>query len=72
MTRVKGARMRTTHSQRPLDVAGLALLLLGLICGVLAYWLITEHGLNPLILVPSVVAATTGASHITKREAARR
>lgn len=65
--------MTTTHSShRRLDVAGLALLLLGLICGVLAYWLITVHNVNPLILVPSVAAATTGASHITKREAARR
>ncbi len=64
--------MTMTHSHRRLDVAGLALLLLGLVCGVLAYWLITEHGLNPLILVPSVAAATTGASHITKREASRR
>lgn len=64
--------MTTIHSHRRLDVAGLALLLLGLICGVFAYWLIAEHNLNPLILVPSVAAATTGASHITKREAARR
>lgn len=62
----------TTHSHRRLDAAGLALLVLGFICGVIAYWLITEHGLNPLILVPSVAAATIGASHITKREAARR
>jgi hypothetical protein len=58
-------------TRRRLDVASLALLLLGLACGCLAYWLITAHGLNPLILVPPVAAATTGASHITKREAAR-
>lgn len=64
--------MTMPHSHRRLDVAGIALLLLGLICGVIAYWLIIEHNLNPLILVPSVAAATTGASHITKREAARR
>lgn len=64
--------MTMTHSHRRLDVAGLVLLLLGLVCGVFAYWLITAHGLNPLILVPSVAAATTGAIHITKREAARR
>ena len=42
-------------------MTGLALLLLGLVCGVLAYWLITVHGVNPLILVPSIVAATNGA-----------
>lgn len=64
--------MTMTHSRRRLDVAGLALLLIGLIIGCLSYWLITEYGLNPLILVPSVAAATTGASHITKREATGR
>lgn len=53
---------------RRLDVASLALLLVGLICALFSYWLITAHGLNPLILVPSVAAATTGAGHITKRE----
>lgn len=63
--------MTTMHSHRRLDVVGLSLMLLGLVCAVLAYWLITEHGLNPLILVPSVVAATNGASHITKHEAPR-
>lgn len=56
-------------SPRRLDVASLALLLVGLAFGVLAYWLITERGMNALILVPAVVAATTGALHITKREA---
>lgn len=63
--------MTTMHSHRRLDVAGFLLLLLGVVCGVLAYWLITVHDMNPLILVPSVVAATTGASHVTKREASR-
>ena len=43
--------------RRRLDVAALALLLLGLACGALAYWLITEHWVNPLILAPSVAAA---------------
>jgi len=57
------------HSHRRIDVAGLLLLLVGLISGCVAYWVITAYSLNPLILVPSVVAATTGASHLTKREA---
>lgn len=63
--------MTMTHSHRShrrLDVASLALLLIGLASGVLAYWLIAERGQNALILVPAVVAATLGASHITKRE----
>jgi Na+/H+-translocating membrane pyrophosphatase len=62
----------TTTSHRRLDVASLALLLVGLVFGVLAYWLITVRDVNALVLVPSIVAITTGASHIAKREAPRR
>ncbi len=64
----------TTHSpqsHRRLDPAGLALLALGLVFAVVSYWLVVERGFNPLVIVPSIVAATTGASHITKREASR-
>ncbi|MCU1614696.1 MAG: hypothetical protein JWO98_2236 [Frankiales bacterium] len=61
----------TTHSHRRLDVASLALLLIGLVFGAVSYWLITVHGLSALIIVPSIVAVTIGATHITKREASR-
>ena len=67
--------MTMTHSPRShrrLDLASLALLVVGLVAGTFSYWLITERGLNALIIVPSIVAATTGALHLTKREAARR
>ncbi len=71
--------MATTHShrvgkrpgRRRVDLASLALLLCGVAFGVLAYYLISEGGRNPLILVPSVVAATLGASHLVKYEAPR-
>jgi ribose/xylose/arabinose/galactoside ABC-type transport system permease subunit len=66
--------MTTTHSHRAhrrLDAASLALLLIGLAAGVFSYWLITYRGLNALIIVPSIVAITIGATHITKREASR-
>lgn len=63
--------MHSPRSHRRLDLAGLALLLIGLVFGVISYWLVMDRGLNPLIIVPSIVAATTGASHITKREASR-
>jgi len=56
---------------RRLDTASLALLLIGLVCGGISYWLVADLGLNVLIIVPSIVAATTGALHITKREASR-
>ncbi|WP_138757671.1 hypothetical protein [Modestobacter altitudinis] len=64
--------MTTTTSHRRLDVASLALLLVGLVFGVLAYWLITAHDVTPLVLIPSVVAITIGATHLTQREAPRR
>lgn len=58
-------------SRRRLDLASLLLLLVGLGVGGFAYVLITEHGYDPLVMVPSVVAATVGASNIFVREAAR-
>lgn len=64
--------MTMTHSHRRLDAASLALLLVGLVFGGVSYWLITVHGLNVLIIAPSIVAATIGATHITKRESSRR
>lgn len=65
--------MTTTHShsQRRLDLAGVALLLIGLASGLLAYVFITENGTNPLLLVPSVIATMTGGQHLTKRVAPR-
>lgn len=67
--------MTMTHShrsQRRLDAASLVLLLIGLVSGVFSYWLIADRGLNALILVPSVIAAYIGATHLTKREVTRR
>lgn len=67
--------MTMTHSytsRRRLDPAGLMLLLIALACGVVSYWLVIDRGVNPLVLVPSIVAATVGASHVTKREVTRR
>lgn len=59
------------RSHRRLDVASLALLLIGLVFAVISYWLVQDRGYNVLIMVPSIVSATTGALHITKREARR-
>ncbi len=66
--------MTTTHSHRVhrrLDVASLILLLIGLVSGVFAYGLITYNEVNALIIIPSIVTITIGATHITKREASR-
>lgn len=59
------------HSYRQLDLAGLLLFIVGITSVVGAYWLVETRGLNPLILIPAVVAATNGATHLTKRVACR-
>lgn len=60
----------TGHKTR-VDLSGVLLLIIGLLSGTLAYVMITSGGVNPLVLVPSVVAATLGATSMTKREAPR-
>lgn len=64
--------IRRVEPRRRLDVAGLLLLVVGIVSGAFAYWLTTHQGVNVLILVPSVVAITLGALHLTKRELPRR
>lgn len=60
-----------THSHRHLDVASLLLLLVGVVFGAFSYWLVADEGISALVLIPSIIAATTGATHITKRQAPR-
>ena len=65
--------MTTTHrilSRRRLDLFSLILLLVGIASGLVSYVLITQ-GLSALVLIPSVVAATIGATQLTKQEARR-
>lgn len=64
----------TTHKlqqRRRLSIASLALALVGIVFGVAAYLLITHAGITPLLLIPSVVAATVGFTHLFKKEAPR-
>ncbi|WP_264079736.1 hypothetical protein [Mycolicibacter algericus] len=42
-----------------------------MIFGAISYWLITTAGVNALVIVPSIVAATIGITHLIKREAPR-
>jgi hypothetical protein len=63
----------TTHrhySRRRLDVSSLILLLVSLATGIGAYLLVLQ-GMNPLVLVPSVVGATVGVVRLIKLEAPR-
>lgn len=54
--------MTSHRSHRRLDPASLSLMLVGLISGVLSYWLVMDRRFNPLVIVPSIVAATIGAT----------
>lgn len=66
--------MATNHrntSRLRLDLPSLTLTLIGLVFGVIAYWLITAEHVNVLVIVPSVVAVTVGVTHLIKREAPR-
>lgn len=62
---------RRTPQRRRIDGASLALAVLGLVCAAAAYWLIVNRDVNPLILVPSIAAVTTGVTHLVKRVAPR-
>jgi len=60
-----------SERSRQLDLASLALLAVGLINGIGAYWLVTYRHGNALLMIPSIAAATTGARHLFKYTAAR-
>ena len=56
---------------RTIDVASLILLLIGIFSFILAYMLIQNDDADALLLVPAVVATTTGALNITTIKAPR-
>ncbi|MFS3128659.1 hypothetical protein ACLM5J_09665 [Nocardioides sp. Bht2] len=68
--------MTMTHShhagaRRQVDAASLALLIVGLVFAVLTGWLSVRGDVNPLVIIPSLVAIAMGASHLTKWVAPR-
>ena len=65
--------MMTAHPDAVVrvDIASAILLVIGLFFGAVSIWLIASHGVNPLIIIPSLVAAFTGATHLFKYEAPR-
>ncbi|AIM40977.1 hypothetical protein PBI_SQUIRTY_30 [Mycobacterium phage Squirty] len=66
--------MITNHenaTRHRLDLPSLILTLVGLVFGVISYWLISSEDVNALVIVPSVVAVVIGATHLIKREAPR-
>ena len=66
--------MTTTQrrqARRRLDRANFILLLASIASGIGAYVLISMNEVNAIVLVPSAIAATIAATHLTKHEAPR-
>lgn len=53
------------RSKKIIDVSSVLLLITGVISGAFAYHLTLTTDISALVLVPSVVAATTGALNLT-------
>ena len=60
------------RSRRRLDVASLLLTVVGVSSAALSLWLIDTASVGVAVIIPSIVAATVGVTHITKREVTRR
>ncbi|OFR68627.1 hypothetical protein [Corynebacterium sp. HMSC078H07] len=61
-------------SPRPkkvIDIYSVILLALGIVSGIVAFRLTLTTELNALVLIPSVVAATTGALNLTTTKGPR-
>lgn len=58
-------------SRLRLDVMNLTLLLVGIACAIISYQLVEVHDVNVLVIVPSVLAISSGARGLFKREAPR-
>lgn len=54
--------------RRKIDYGSLALAILGVATGALSYCLVENGAANVLIIVPSIIAATTGFTHLVKWE----
>lgn len=55
----------STRPKKVIDIYSVILLVLGIVSGIVAFKLTQSTELNALILIPSVVAATTGALNLT-------
>ena len=69
--KVHDERVRQQKSRRQIDYASLLLLLVGILSGISAVALINRDGANAVLLIPAVVAGTTGCLNLTKKVATR-
>lgn len=64
-TQVNRPKLDSPHSNKAIDIYSVILLALGIVSGIVAFRLTLTTELNGLILIPSVVAATTGVLNLT-------
>lgn len=62
---------RRTPPKRVLNVSSVILLVIGVFSGVVAFLLTEKSDASALVMIPSVVAATTGVLNITTIKGAR-
>ena len=56
--------MNNSRYLRQIDLFSLGLMLVGLMCGIAAIWLIANNNLNFVVIIPSLFAAITGAKNL--------
>lgn len=65
------ATPRRTPPKRVLNVSSVILLVVGIFSGVVAFLLTENSDASALVMIPSVVAATTGVLNLTTIKGAR-
>ncbi|KAB1554249.1 hypothetical protein F7232_04615 [Corynebacterium sp. 319] len=64
-------KLDSARPKKGLDISSIILLVIGIISGIAAYQLTLTTELNALVIVPSVVAATTGALNLVTTKGPR-
>lgn len=56
--------MSNSGRLRQIDLFSLGLMLIGLMCGIVSIWLLAINNLNIVVIIPSLLAAITGAKNL--------
>ncbi|KAB1504588.1 hypothetical protein F7230_04630 [Corynebacterium sp. 320] len=64
-------KLDSARPKKGLDIPSIILLVIGIVSGIAAYQLTLTTELNALVIVPSVVAATTGALNLVTTKGPR-
>lgn len=56
--------MSNSGRLRQIDLFSFGLMLIGLMCGIVSIWLLAINNLNIVVIIPSLLAAITGAKNL--------